>query len=88
MLRTPKNRMSVAIIAAVLYLTAPLVEWFYYSIELARGSYPVNADSIGLPIGLFTIVWLIGLPLAAVLILLIFCTLLKANFLLFSDRSL
>ncbi len=68
MLRTPKNRMSVAALAAVLYLTAPVVEWFYYSTELTRGSYPVNADSISLPIGLFTIVWLIGLPLAAALI--------------------
>ena len=68
MLRTPKNRTSVAVLAAVLYLTAPLVEWAYYSTELARGSYPVNADSIGLPIDLFTIVWLIGLPLAATLI--------------------
>jgi hypothetical protein len=55
-------------LAAVLYLTAPIVERFYYSTELARGSYPVNADSIGLPIGLFTIVWLIGLPVAAALI--------------------
>lgn len=68
MLRTPKNRISVAALAALLYLTAPLIEWFYYSTELARGSYPVNADSIGLPIGLFTNVWLIGLPLATVLI--------------------
>lgn len=68
MLRTPKNRISVAASAAVLYLTAPIIEWFYYSTELARGSYPVNADSIGLPISLFTIVWLIGLPLVAALI--------------------
>ena len=68
MFRTPKSRTSVAVLAAVLYLTAPFVEWVYYSAELARGSYPVSADSIGLPIGLVTIAWLIGLPLAAALI--------------------
>lgn len=67
-LTTPKNRITVAMLAALLYLTAPIVEWFYYSTELARGSYPVNADSIGLPVGLFTIVWLTGLPLVLVVI--------------------
>ena len=71
MLKTPKNRSSVAVLATFLYLSAPIVEWFYYRTELGRGSYTVNADSIGLPIGRFTVVCLIGLPLLAALLWLV-----------------
>lgn len=68
MLKTPKNRISVIILAVALYLTAPLVEWFYYTTELERGSFPVEADSIGLPFGMFMFGWLVGAPVAALLI--------------------
>ena len=68
MLRTPNSRTTVAALCAVLYATAPIVEWFYYSSELALGSYPADADSIGLPMGLFILVWVIGAPLAGALI--------------------
>jgi hypothetical protein len=43
MLRTPKNRISVVFLAVTLYLTAPLVEWYFYTTELARGSFPPDA---------------------------------------------
>lgn len=68
MLKTPKSRASVIALALALYLTAPVVEWFYYTTELDRGSFPVDADSIGLPLGMFMVGWLVGAPLAALLI--------------------
>jgi hypothetical protein len=44
-------------------VTAPFVEASYYSIELGRGSYPTDADSIGLPIAQFTIGLLVVSPM-------------------------
>ena len=61
---TPEKDTSVATVAGVLYLTAPLVEWVYYSTELARGNFPVDADSISLPLFRFMVVWLVGAPIA------------------------
>jgi hypothetical protein len=68
MLRTPKNRISVIFLAVALYLTAPFVEWYFYTTELARGSFPSDADSIGIPLFRFIIVWVLGAPVAALLI--------------------
>lgn len=68
MLRTPKNRISVIFLAVALYLTAPLVEWYFYTTELARGSFPPDADSISIPLFQFTVVWILGTPVAALLI--------------------
>ncbi|HEX8289129.1 MAG TPA: hypothetical protein VF556_14090 [Pyrinomonadaceae bacterium] len=68
MLRTPKNRISVIFLAVALYLTAPLVEWYFYTTELARGSFPPEADSISIPLFRFVIVWVLGSPVAALLI--------------------
>jgi len=68
MFKTPKTRAALIALAVVLYLTAPIVEWFYFSNELGRGHYPVNADSIALPLGSFIIGWLIGSPVAVVLL--------------------
>lgn len=65
MLRTPKNRATVVVLAIVLYLTAPLVEWYYFNNELTRGSFPVNADSILLPISIFLTGWVVGAPVVA-----------------------
>ncbi|HLM60641.1 MAG TPA: hypothetical protein VK308_07555 [Pyrinomonadaceae bacterium] len=54
--------------ATALYLTAPLVEWYFYTTELARGSFPPDADSIAIPLFRFIIVWVLGAPVAALLI--------------------
>ncbi len=67
-LRIPKQRISVIILAIVLYLTAPFVEWYFYMTELARGSFPPDADSIGIPLFQFTIGWVLGAPVAALLV--------------------
>lgn len=68
MLHTPRKSLSLILLAAFLYLTAPLVEWWYYAAELERGSFPVNADSIAIPLFQFTFGWLTGAPVAAFLI--------------------
>jgi hypothetical protein len=68
MLRTPKNRIAVIFLAVALYLTAPLVEWYFYTTELARGSFPPDADSIAIPLFRFVIVWVLGSPIAALLV--------------------
>ncbi|MGI8641377.1 MAG: hypothetical protein ACR2MG_15700 [Pyrinomonadaceae bacterium] len=68
MLRTPKNRISVIFLAVALYLTAPFVEWYFYTTELARGSFSPDADSIAIPLFQFAVGWVLGAPIAALLI--------------------
>ncbi|MGI8556663.1 MAG: hypothetical protein ACR2LT_09955 [Pyrinomonadaceae bacterium] len=68
MLRTPKNRISVIFLAVALYLTAPFVEWYFYTTELARGSFSPDADSISIPLFQFAIGWVLGAPIAALLV--------------------
>ena len=52
-------------LAAVLYVTAPLVEAVYYRTQDERGAYPPNADSIGIPIFAFAVGVLILSPFYA-----------------------
>ena len=68
MFMTPKRRMPIIILAILLYLTAPLIEWYYFSTELARGSFQPSADSILLPIWTFLIGWALGAPVASLLL--------------------
>ena len=68
MMRTPKHRKSVVTFAILLYLTAPLIEWYFYTTELARGSFPPDADSIAIPLFRFVIVWVLGAPIVALLV--------------------
>jgi hypothetical protein len=51
------------ILAAVLFLTAPLVVTRYYYVELEHGSFPIEADSIGIPIFSFVILTVVTAPL-------------------------
>ena len=67
-MRTPKTRTNLIILAIVLYLTAPFVEWYFYANELVRDSFPSNADSIAIPLFQFAIGWVLGAPIAALLI--------------------
>ena len=50
MVTTPRSKWPVIAGAFALYAATPVVEYVYYSTELARGSYPTNADSIGIPL--------------------------------------
>jgi hypothetical protein len=61
--RTPRSRTIVLLAAAVLFLTAPAVVARYYYVELGRGLFPSDADSIGIPIFGFTILLLVTAPI-------------------------
>ena len=65
-MRTPKQKITLAILAALYWLAAPFIEVVFYSIELSRGIYLVNADSIAVPIFQFSIGWLIFSPFVVV----------------------
>jgi hypothetical protein len=60
--RTPKAKRTVWLLAVVSILAEPIVEVVYYTTNLRRGAYPVNADSIAIPIYQFTFGWLVTLP--------------------------
>ncbi len=55
-----ETKLSILIMLLTAYIFSPAAFWFYLSYELQAGSFPVNADSIGLPMGGFLILWFIG----------------------------
>ena len=61
-LKTPKGGLTLLMLTFFVYVTAPIFEWIYLDNLSASGKLPVNADSIGLPFGLFIIVWVLGIP--------------------------
>ncbi len=61
-LKTPKYGLSFLMLTFFVYITAPIFEWLYLTNLLASGNLPPNADSIGLPFGLFVIVWIFFAP--------------------------
>lgn len=62
LLKTPRSLWIVAGLAALLYVVAPLENIVFLRTQLDRGAYPVNADSIGIPIYMFTTGFLILSP--------------------------
>lgn len=65
---TPKKRLTVIVLALLLYLAGPLREWFYLSTEQARGSFPVDSDSIALGLVKFGVGWAILAPFFALIL--------------------
>jgi hypothetical protein len=57
--RTPNRKLTLWIFALLYLLVQPVVEAIYYITNQSRGAYPVNADSIAIPIFQFTFGWLI-----------------------------
>jgi hypothetical protein len=47
------------------WVTQPIVVAVFYRTELFRGAYPTDADSIGIPIFGFAIIWALLTPLVA-----------------------
>lgn len=68
MLQTPEHKITVVALSVFLYLTAPFVEWWFYTTELVRGSFPANADSISIPLFQFMFGWVVFAPVAALII--------------------
>jgi hypothetical protein len=56
------KRTQITVLIAVWWIAQPLLEVRFYQRELQRGAFPVNADSIGIPIAAFVLGWLIVTP--------------------------
>lgn len=48
--------------AALAYLASPFLFWQWLVSELEKGSFPVNADSIGIPLFGFIVLWVVAFP--------------------------
>jgi len=62
-LTTPTLPRTIALYLAAVWFSSPFVEIVYYQIELKRGSFPPEADTIMIPIMNFTISWIMLTPL-------------------------
>jgi hypothetical protein len=59
---SPRSRRAVLILAWLLFLTAPLPVARFYYVKLGLGAYPADADSIGIPIFGFVVLWVATAP--------------------------
>lgn len=64
MLSTPKSRKAIILPGLLLLLSQPFFTYFNYSINLNKGIYSPNADSIGIPIFAEIFFWILLLPWA------------------------
>ena len=67
--RTP-GRLLVGATATLWWLAQPWLVVRYYTMQLDRGTYPSNADSIVIPIGEDWVGWLLFSPVIAMLLVL------------------
>ena len=65
---TLKSKWHFALLAAFLYVTAPVVNALYYWIEQGREAYPPDADAIAIPIYSFAMGVLLFSPVYALLV--------------------
>ena len=65
---TLKSKWHFALLAAFLYIAAPVVNASYYWIEEGRGAYSPNADTIAIPIYSFAMGVLLFSPVYALLV--------------------
>jgi hypothetical protein len=61
---TPERHWPVTIFAIALILSQPLFTVAHYGWNQQMGAYPVNADSIGIPISQDLIAWVLFTPVA------------------------
>ena len=66
-LKTPKDRLNFLMLSAFIYVSAPIFEWLNLQDLVASGKLPANADSLGLPMGLFIIDWVVFAPIGLAL---------------------
>ncbi|MEO9179546.1 MAG: hypothetical protein ABI221_01525 [Candidatus Saccharimonadales bacterium] len=64
MLTTPKHRKAVLLPGLALLLSQPVFTFFNYSINLNKGIYSPNSDSIGIPIFSEFVIWFFLIPFA------------------------
>ena len=57
----------ILIVLATGYIVSPAVFWLWLSYQLDAGAFPVNADSIGIPMAGFLFLWFVGWVLMIVI---------------------
>lgn len=62
------NKLVLSVLVIATFFLNLIVEWRSYWIDFLRGAFPVEADSIGLPMGRYLIVWVGAIPFATVAI--------------------
>lgn len=65
---TPSKKINLILLSAAYWLAEPFVEYIFYTTELSRGSFPVDADSISIPIIQFTSGWVITAPFIGIFV--------------------
>lgn len=62
LMQTPRMKRTVWLLTLLSVFAQPFVEFVYYSTNLDRGAYPVDADSISIPLFQLAFGWLVTLP--------------------------
>jgi hypothetical protein len=57
--------LNIVMVGSLAYLAAPFFFWGWLEFEMSVGVYPVERDSIGLPLAGFLIFWFVGLAIIA-----------------------
>jgi len=60
-LKASDKHLSLLMIGFLAYMGLPFVFWTWLLCELESGSFPPEADSIGIPLGGFLLIWGVGL---------------------------
>lgn len=53
-------KLTVLIMLVAGYFLSPAVFWFWLKYQLEAGAFPVDADSIGIPMAGFLFLWFVG----------------------------
>jgi len=57
---SPETRLSMVMMFVITYIFSPGVFWLYLTYLLDAGAFPVEADSIGIPMAGFLLLWFVG----------------------------
>jgi len=55
-----ETKLSILMTSIIAYTFSPGALWLWLSYEIESGSFPVDADSIGLPMAGFLFLWFVG----------------------------
>ena len=64
--RVAAQQLSILMIGFLTYLSLPFIFFAWLMYELESGSFPTEADSIGIPMAGFLLLWIVGLVFAVV----------------------
>jgi hypothetical protein len=63
---TDEVRLSLYVLCVLGYFTLPILCGAGLWVLLDQGAFPADSDSIGIPLGGFMILWMVGLPFALI----------------------